>query len=277
MIKIKIPKKINIKNQKVHKDLIENNRRFKNFLNNIGLGHIYKKSQKYLNLKDRRISNHPHIPDLSDIYYIYNLIVLNNRINILEYGTGWSSLAIYKALLYNKKKNKGKFYTRCENPYSLNIIDNSKRFIQISKKRLEKEFGKKNNINFFYSKCEMTKFNDKYAHHYINHPVINPDFIFLDGPNNFYVTGKSENFTVNNFSMQPMGCDILKFENFLIPGTIILSDGRSTNMRFLKSNFTRNWKFKKLYDSDLNILVLDEEPLGIWNEEQLAFHNNKKV
>jgi hypothetical protein len=37
--------------------------------------------------------------------------------------------------------------------------------------------------------------------------------------------------------MMPMLCDILKFEHFLTPGTIILSDGRSADIRFLLSNF----------------------------------------
>ncbi len=183
----------------------------------------------------------------------------------MEYGTGWSSLIIYKALEFNKNKNKNKFYTRCDNPYSLTVVDNSKKFLKISSDRITSEFGKNANVNFHYSKCEMTKFNGNYAHQYIKHPPINPDFIFLDGPNNFFVDGKCENFSVKNFSMQPMGCDILKFENFLTPGTIILSDGRTANMRFLKNNFKRNWKSKTLYNSDLNILFLDEKTT--WNLE----------
>ena len=273
MIEITLPKKINIESQKDHLDLIENNKKFKKFLKDVGLIHYYAASQKKLTLEDRRVSNYPHIPDLSDLYYIYYLIVLNNRINVLEYGTGWSSLIIYKALLAVKKKKKNNHYTRCGNPYGLTIIDNSKKFIKISKNRIDKEFGKKTNISFNYSKCEMTTYIGRYAHHYTNHPVVNPDFIFLDGPNNFYVTGKVEKFTVNNFSMQPMGCDILKFENYLLPGTIILADGRSANMRFLQTNFIRRWRMLRLYDSDLNILILDEEPLGLWNKEQLDFYD----
>ena len=37
--------------------------------------------------------------------------------------------------------------------------------------------------------------------------------------------------------MMPMACDILKFEYFYTPGTIIVSDGRAANVKFLKDNF----------------------------------------
>ena len=35
-------------------------------------------------------------------------------------------------------------------------------------------------------------------------------------------------------NLLPMSCDILKFEYHLIPGTIILVDGRTSNATFLK-------------------------------------------
>ena len=41
--------------------------------------------------------------------------------------------------------------------------------------------------------------------------------------------------------MMPMISDVLKFEHFLTPGTIIVTDGRTANARFLKANFQRNW------------------------------------
>ena len=275
MIKIKLPKRIDVKMHRNKKELVDGNKKFEKFFKKIGLQHIYDESQKIFHFKknDQRVSKFPHIPDLSDLYYLYNLIVLNNRISILEYGTGWSSLIIYKALLFNKKRNKDLSYTRCDNPYSLSIIDNNKKFINISKKRINKEFEAKPNIDFNYSKCEMMNYNGQYSHCYKKHPIKNPDFIYLDAPNQFYVTGKSENFTVNNFAMQPMGCDILKFENFLTPGTIILIDGRSANIRFLKINFKRRWIFKTIPGSDLSILLLDEPTLGVWNSEQLSFYN----
>ena len=46
----------------------------------------------------------PYPPDLLDLYYLYEIIRLNKRITILEYGSGWSTLILYKALL-NLKQN----------------------------------------------------------------------------------------------------------------------------------------------------------------------------
>jgi hypothetical protein len=72
----------------------------------------------------------------------------------------------------------------------------------------------------------------------------------------------------------PMICDVLKFENFLIPGTIILLDGRTANARFLKNNFQRNWKYYFDYRNDQNIFYLDESPLGPRSAKMLNFYNN---
>ena len=40
-----------------------------------------------------------------------------------------------------------------------------------------------------------------------------------------------------------MVSDILKFEYFYTPGTIIVCDGRAANAKFLKDHFKRNWKY----------------------------------
>ena len=58
--------------------------------------------------------------------------------------------------------------------------------------------------------------------------------------------------------MMPMVSDVLKFEHFLTPGTII-ADGRTANARFLKSNFQRNWKYIHSLKSDQNYFYLDEK------------------
>ena len=59
-----------------------------------------------------------------------------------------------------------------------------------------------------------------------------------------------------------MSCDILKFEHFLTPGTIIITDGRAANARFLKTNLQRDWKY----------LYLKESTLGKYNSKQLSFY-----
>ena len=70
----------------------------------------------------------------------------------------------------------------------------------------------------------------------------------------------------------PMACDILKYEHFLTPGTIILTDGRTANARFLKSNFQRKWIYKHDIFNDQSIFFLNEKPLGKFNKEQINFY-----
>ena len=225
---------------------------------------------------DIRITKNPQPPELRDLYKIYMLIVLNKRTTVLEFGCGFSSLVISKALEFNKSKSKKeKPFTRCEYPYNHFIIDDDKKYLNLTKKRIEKEL-KNSKTNYHFSECQMTMFNGNFAHEYKTLPRVNPDFIYLDGPSPFNVKGKINNFTVDSKDMMPMSCDILKFENHLTPGTIILIDGRTANARFLKNNFRRNWKEYYSYKEDQTIFLLNEKPLGPFNLEQLKFYSNKK-
>ena len=48
----------------------------------------------------------------------------------------------------------------------------------------------------------------------------------------FNIKKKINNFSTAHIDLMPMVSDILKIEYFLIPGTIMLSDGRSANVNF---------------------------------------------
>ena len=74
--------------------------------------------------------------------------------------------------------------------------------------------------------------------------------------------------------MMPMVCDILKFEYFYTPGTIIVCDGRAANVKFLKDHFKRKWKYKYFRAFDMHYFELISEPLGEINIKQLRFFNN---
>ena len=74
--------------------------------------------------------------------------------------------------------------------------------------------------------------------------------------------------------MMPMNSDILKYEHFLNPGTIILADGRAANVRFLQANFQRKWKYKFLKKTDQHILILNEAPIGRFNKKNLDFYKS---
>jgi hypothetical protein len=69
----------------------------------------------------------------------------------------------------------------------------------------------------------------------------------------------------------PMAADLLAIEHFLLPGTLIVVDGRTANARFLKANFQRNWDYSYSTDFDQHFFELIEPPLGPYNARQIDF------
>ncbi len=237
----------------------------KNFFKN-----YFKKHRlfKYLDVKTTEFK-----PNLKDLFLLHQYIILNKRLTVLEFGTGWSSLIIQHALNLNRKNfYKDALKIRKKNQFELFVIDNDKRYLQISKKRNQNYFGKKGKTFFHFSECDMTIFNKKFASQYKSLPICNPDFIYLDGPSPFTVKKKVNGFSTNHPDLMPMSCDILKFEHFLCPGTIILVDGRTANARFLQKNFQRSWKYFHDEENDQNLFYLNEKPLGKFNKDLLKFY-----
>jgi len=222
----------------------------------------------------------PWSPKLEQLYLIYQIVILNKRLTILEFGSGWSTLIFIKALneLKIKYLNNVKFL-RKNNPFSLFVVDNEKKYLSISKKRADK-FIKKNKIrskvHFLYSDAVMTKYKDHIATEYKKLPACNPDLIFLDGPGQFRVKNKINNITTKHKDIMPMACDILKIEFFLVPGTIVIVDGRGANCEFLRLNFKRKWRYSYFKKVDLHLFCLIDREIGKYNLDLLKFYNNKQ-
>ena len=120
----------------------------------------------------------------------------------------------------------------------------------------------------------MDSYNGKICTSFEKIPNINPDFIYLDGPDQFNIKGKINSFNIGHNDLMPMTCDLLKIEHFLKPGTIIVVDGRAANSRFLKNNFQRNWQYYYNNVNDQHVFFLKEKPLGVLNKKQLKFYFN---
>ena len=218
-------------------------------------------------------------PNYLDLYNLYNYVVKNKRTTILEFGSGWSSLIFILALnelkrkFYNESKN-----LRRGNPFELFILENNKKYLNITKKRINNFFIKNNiknicKINYIISDVKMVEFGGRYVTEYKKIPICNPDFIYLDGPDQKNIKSDLVNFTTNHIDLMPMVSDILKFEYFLIPGTIIISDGRAANVKFLRDFFRRNWIYKYDKKSDQHFFFLNDKSLGKHNDKLLKFYN----
>ena len=230
-------------------------------------------------IKERNKKKNPYFdtkpfgPELLDLYRLHQIILKYKRTTVLEFGVGWSTKVMANALLINKKKYLSRIKNlRFNNPFQIHSVDNFKKYISLTKKKLS--INERKNTFIKFSKVKMCKFNGRIATEYENIPSINPDLIYLDGPSQFNVKGSINNISTSHYDFMPMSCDILKIEHFLKPGTIIVIDGRSSNYRFLMSNFQRKWKKFEDFKNEQYILILDEPPLGKLNAKQIEFYFN---
>lgn len=232
--------------------------------------------KKYLNHKpskklEKRSKSYD--PVLKELFFLHNLVTLNKRLTILEFGSGWSSLFLSHALLQNKKKYKNQTkQLRGKNKFEMFILENEKKYLEISRNRVKKTLNKNIKIHWCLSDVEMSEFEGRYCTVYKRLPEVNPDFIYLDGPDQFKVKGKINNFNLNHEDFMPMVSDLLKIEFFLKPGTILVVDGRSANVQFLRSFFKRKWLYYYVKEIDKHVLYLDSKSLGLANDKLLNFY-----
>jgi len=254
------------------------NHKLNDFFVKIGLKELISLSKKKGKDVNEMVSSSPYKPELRDLYNLYNYIILNKRITVLEFGSGWSSIVILLAL----HKLKGKYSKdvtrlRRNNPFELFIVENERKFLKLNQKKM-RSFLKKHKINikvnYVFSDVQMTKFDGRIASEYKNLPLCNPDFIYIDGPDQFNIKGKVNGITIAHKDMMPMICDPLKFEYFYTPGTIILTDGRAANANFLRLHFKRKWKYINNKKTDQHIFYLNDKSLGKYNTRQLNFYND---
>lgn len=188
-------------------------------------------------------------PQKDDLERLYNLIVDNFCLTVLEFGCGYSTLVIEQALKENKRKwdtLENKPEVRNPNMFECHSIDTNEKWIA--------ECESYSDIFFWCFDSKRFEYNGKLCHVYDNLPSILPDFIYIDGPDPLSVYDWGYNM--------PMAADLLLMEPLLIPGTIVLIDGRTNNARFLENNLQRNWKFRWDKEEDYTLMILEEVRLG---------------
>lgn len=265
-----------------YKKPVKKNRNFiENFFIKKGLTSLVSLSKKKKPLVNEMTQNKPLIPELEDLYYLYQYVLINKRITIFEFGSGWSTLILSLALRELSEKYLSQVkQLRRNNPFELFVLENEKKYLNITKNRIKKinsELKIKNpiKINYFLSDVEMSTFNDRICTQYKKLPLCNPDFIYLDGPNQFNIKKDICGINIKHKDMMPMVSDILKLEYFYTPGTIIIIDGRAANTKFIKDQFKRNWQYLHDFENDQHIFYLSDPILGKYNKLQLEFYNKK--
>jgi hypothetical protein len=213
----------------------------------------------------------PKSPEWDDLVRLHKIVRSRKVTTVLEFGCGYSTVIFADAIQKNQQEF-GDFVSsnlRRSNPFEVHSVDDMAKYIKITKSRLPKNL--KSCVKFTKSEVLMTTFGGRICTEYSNLPNICPDFIYLDAPSQDSAKGEISGISTRHPDRLPMSCDLLKIEHFLLPGTIILVDGRTANARFLRTNFQRNWLYQHDVLNDAHIFELVEAPLGRYNKAQIEF------
>ena len=213
----------------------------------------------------------PFEPEYDDLCRLHYLALHRKFINVLEFGSGFSTAIIADALRLLADHFGGwtKANVRCENLFHVFAVEEEQRFLEITQKRLGSSLSQFATVSR--SSVELITFDNRFATVYSKLPNISPDFIYLDGPSQFGTTAELNGFSFNSPARMPMSADILRFEFFLEPGTLILVDGRTQNARFLKAYLKRNWAYQHDPIGDIHYFELQENALGPYNKRKMDF------
>ena len=210
-------------------------------------------------------------PEIIDLARIYNFIKKEKPFTILEFGVGYSTIVMAQALYENyctfDKDKKKKI--RNSKMFQIYSVDTSKKWITNTSKKIPNHLRKFIKLN--HSKVKTILYNGEVCHVYSRIPDINPEFIYLDGPHPLDPVGNINNISFNCKERTPISADICFLESTLLPGTSILVDGRTNNVRFLERNLKRKYQIKWDRHGDVTFFKLTEKRLGNLNKLGFEF------
>lgn len=214
----------------------------------------------------------PYPPEVADLARLWKLVRTRRVTTILEFGSGYSTAVMADALA----RNRGDFAAnpdfqrlRRNNPFELHSVDCNLDWLNVTRSRLTEAGSPLAHLH--HSTVTMGAFNDRMCHYYDMTPNICPDFIYLDGPMQHDARGEIGGIHFRHNDRTVIAADIARMEWLLLPGTLILVDGRTNNARFLKANFQRAWSYTHDAEGDVHLFELTESPLGNLNRRQIEF------
>ena len=203
----------------------------------------------------------------NDICYIHKLVRSRKPFTTLEFGVGFSTLTIAHALMQNKLE----FNALAEIPTIRNsklfthyVVDANKYWLNNTKSKFPEELTPY--VRFNFSETYITMFGDfQVCSLYKNIPDIVAEFIYLDAPNPKDVSGNINGLSFQCPERTIISGDLLLMESTFLPRTFILIDGRTNNVRFLKNNLKRDYKYTWWKEFDRTTFELIEDKLGPHN------------
>ncbi len=233
--------------------------------------HVERKTAKGLYTSVDPQNQTPFPPELDDLIRLHFLCLSRRVTTVLEFGVGKSTRVFAEALKVNRERH-GDFvrtHLRRSTPFQLFSVDNVPDWVAHCRQELPAALHEL--VNFTTTEVEMTTFNGRVCTAYRQLPDVCPDLIYLDGPGQYGVLGAVRGLTTQQADRLPMSADILILEPFLLPGTLIIVDGRTANARFLRHNLQGNWAYGEFPELELHAFELREPPLGRINKIQLEY------
>ena len=211
----------------------------------------------------------PSYPDLARLH----AVVRQRRVlTVLEFGLGYSTVVMADALLKNRsdwERLSRRPRLRNSTPFELHAVDTSQTWIERTREMLPSRFG--DFVKVHHSGVTAGTFQGRVCHYYDRLPSVLPDLIYLDGPDPEAVAGDVGNVSWGCPDYVPVAADLTCIEPLLLPGALVIVDGRTANSRFLAAHLYRNWKVEAGGQADVTVFELQEAPLGEANRATLRY------
>jgi hypothetical protein len=226
---------------------------------------------------DNEVFESPIPCNWPDLVRLHKIVVDRKVTTILEFGIGHSTLVLAHALKQNEHRHKEfvKKSLRKNNAFEIHSIDADAHFIRATKEKVPDYLCE--TIKFEKSDVVMGEYAGRVCSFYEKLPNICPDFIYIDGPSRYHPKNRIRNITTSHPDRVPMSADVVAIEYFLLPGTIIVIDGRTANARFLRNNLQREWTYCHYVDDDYHVFELAEQPLGSLNKTEMEWRTRPEI
>jgi hypothetical protein len=214
----------------------------------------------------------PIAPNVNDLVRLHRLVRERRRFTVLEFGVGYSTLVLAHALQMNEKEFRPRAHPKVRlgrDAFRVVSIDASAHWIENVRRGLPDDLAMR--VELHHSTVSATTFNGMLCHMYDRLPDVVADFIYVDGPDPRDVAGDVRGLGFSSGERVPISADLLLMEPTLLPGTIVLVDGRTANARFLTRNFQRRYRVRYDRTADVTTFELSEPPLGLRDAARIAY------
>ncbi|PIS12082.1 MAG: hypothetical protein COT73_00335 [Bdellovibrio sp. CG10_big_fil_rev_8_21_14_0_10_47_8] len=179
-----------------------------------------------------------------DSLYLYGHVSQKDGQDVVEFGSGISTIVMAYAIQQRKNGPKHKVYAVEADAKWATLVQNALKELNLS------EYAE-----VMVSTPRLTNFDGQACSFFDKLPNASPSLIYLDGPDPRSVEGDVHGLSMSalRFMVQ---ADILLYEWSLYAGSKIIVDGRLHNLRFLQKNLKRQYKVRRNYFANVSTLQL---------------------